>query len=143
MCADYFIVRRFKGIDLKACYEPHGVYWFTYGVNLRAMAALILAIAPNLPGLLYSMGVPVHNRGILNYFSATWLTGTLLAAVSYTLLNYIFPPAPVTGLSQYHFDEKGILNMEILYLDGGFSTPASEIVVLDEKKTVQIPTGVV
>jgi NCS1 family nucleobase:cation symporter-1 len=48
---DYYIVQRGK-IDLKSLYtaERNGNYWYTYGVNWRAMVAYVVGAAINFVG---------------------------------------------------------------------------------------------
>jgi NCS1 family nucleobase:cation symporter-1 len=51
MIADYFIIRR-QRLDPDALYDAQGAYRFTAGFSIPALAALFLAIAPNVPGFL-------------------------------------------------------------------------------------------
>jgi NCS1 family nucleobase:cation symporter-1 len=51
MICDYWVLRR-RQLDLRALFDPHGRYSYTGGVNWRAMIALVLAIAPCVPGFL-------------------------------------------------------------------------------------------
>lgn len=46
MLADYYILRRTR-LDVGALYDPEGAH---RGVNWRAMAVLVLAVLPNIPG---------------------------------------------------------------------------------------------
>ena len=48
MLCDYFIIRRMR-LNVDALYDPEGEY---AGVNRAAIAALVLAVAPNIPGFL-------------------------------------------------------------------------------------------
>lgn len=51
LAADYFLIQR-RNMDIPAMYDPNGRYRFTKGWNWRAFVALLLAIAPNLPGMM-------------------------------------------------------------------------------------------
>lgn len=51
LAADYFLIKR-RRIDVPAMYDPHGRYRYAKGWNWRAFAALLIAIAPNLPGMI-------------------------------------------------------------------------------------------
>lgn len=109
MVADYWIVRKNKGIDLVGCYETSGPYWYWNGINWKAMTAITIAIALNFPGLLHSMGVHVANRGILNYYCVTWVSGVVVAGLVYTLLNLVLPPQEIKRTENYLPDKSGII----------------------------------
>jgi NCS1 family nucleobase:cation symporter-1 len=51
MICDYWVLRR-QRLDLRALFDPRGKYSYGGGVNWRAIAALVLAIAPCVPGFL-------------------------------------------------------------------------------------------
>ncbi|WP_254507742.1 NCS1 family nucleobase:cation symporter-1 [Anatilimnocola floriformis] len=53
MICDYWVLRR-QQLNLKELFEPKGRYSFSGGVNWRAIAALVLGIAPCLPGFLHA-----------------------------------------------------------------------------------------
>ncbi len=95
LVCDYFVIRR-RTLDLAALYDPKGVYAYTGGYNLRALAALLLAVAPNVPGFLMQIGwVSRHPlwAGIYHY---AWFIGFLIAfGVYYVLMAGYRPPSPV------------------------------------------------
>lgn len=51
LLCDYYIVQRGK-LDLKSLYtaDRDGSYWYTYGINWRAMAAYVVGAAINFAG---------------------------------------------------------------------------------------------
>jgi NCS1 family nucleobase:cation symporter-1 len=51
LIADYFIIRRTQ-LDLAGLYKKDGPYWYAGGFNPLAIAALVLGIAPCVPGFL-------------------------------------------------------------------------------------------
>jgi NCS1 family nucleobase:cation symporter-1 len=51
MAFDFFIIKHGK-IDIYELYKPHGIYRFSEGWNWRAYIALIVAVVPNLPGMI-------------------------------------------------------------------------------------------
>lgn len=57
LIADYWILRR-QHLDLTALFQLHGRYSYWRGVNLRAVAALILSILPVVPGFLRAVLTP-------------------------------------------------------------------------------------
>jgi NCS1 family nucleobase:cation symporter-1 len=51
LIADYFALRRTR-LDLVGLYKKDGPYWYVGGFNPVAMVALVLGIAPCVPGFL-------------------------------------------------------------------------------------------
>ena len=51
LIADYFVIRRTR-LDLAGLYKKDGPYWYAGGFNPVAMIALVLGIAPCVPGFL-------------------------------------------------------------------------------------------
>lgn len=54
LIADYFVIRRTR-LDLAGLYRQDGPYWYGSGVNAVAIVALLLGIAPCVPGFLHSI----------------------------------------------------------------------------------------
>lgn len=57
LICDYWLVRR-QRLDLAALFDPNGRYSYSNGINWRAMSALIVAIAPVVPGFLRAATTP-------------------------------------------------------------------------------------
>jgi nucleobase:cation symporter-1, NCS1 family len=55
LICDYFVIRRCK-LDIPELYDRSGRYWYGGGFNPKAMAALILGVAPLVPGFLGTIG---------------------------------------------------------------------------------------
>jgi len=91
MMVDYFWVRRGYGINISHLFKRRGIYWYTHGFNWRAFVAWFAAIAPLLPGMLFSMGVPIPNRGILNMYSWNYVLVVVFSGLLYGTLCKIFP----------------------------------------------------
>lgn len=93
MIADYFVWRR-KALDVHALYDDTGVYRYTGGFSLVALATLVLAALPNLPGFLVSIKVlnatqvPSFLLALYNY---AWFVGFALAFGLYLVLRRIWP----------------------------------------------------
>jgi NCS1 family nucleobase:cation symporter-1 len=51
LIADYFVIRRTR-LDLTGLYKKDGPYWYVGGFNPAALVALVLGIAPCVPGFL-------------------------------------------------------------------------------------------
>ena len=89
MIADYFVYRR-RQLDVPALYQLHGRYRYTGGFSLVAIAALVLAVLPNIPGFLVTIKVlgqdavaPIY----LTLYSYAWFVGFTLAFVLYLVLR--------------------------------------------------------
>jgi NCS1 family nucleobase:cation symporter-1 len=57
LIADYWLLRR-RTLSLADLYDPEGAYAYTNGVNWRAMTALVVSIAPVVPGFLRAALTP-------------------------------------------------------------------------------------
>ena len=82
MVVDYWLIRR-RELDVPDLYRVNGRY---AGVNWIAMGALVIGVAPNVPGFLRSVtvlgGGPDGWDAIYPY---AWFTGFIVAAVLYRL----------------------------------------------------------
>jgi NCS1 family nucleobase:cation symporter-1 len=91
MIADYFVLRK-KHLELDELYHADGIYRFTGGFSLAALAAFALAVLPNLPGFLAQTGVV---EGVPRFFTLiypqAWFTGFGLAFGLHLLFRKISP----------------------------------------------------
>ncbi|RFU30350.1 hypothetical protein B7463_g5996, partial [Scytalidium lignicola] len=97
LAADYWLIKK-QNIDVPALYNPQGRYRYWYGINWRALVALLLAVSPNLPGLAYSIDLnsdgsdSVHiTDGAKNLYTFDWLFGFTTSILVYTVLSMFFP----------------------------------------------------
>ena len=94
MLCDYFIIRRTK-LQADALYDADGEYG---GVNLAAIAALVLALVPNLPGFINAvMGTAGQDTAWFAPFFDTmygyaWFIGLPLAMLFYWLFMREWDP---------------------------------------------------
>ena len=122
LLSDYWLVRKGKGFSVRNLYQPgtkNPLYWYTAGVNPRAIAALLVGITPLLPGLAHSINasLPVA-KGAQAFYTMSWLVGCLLAMLTYYLLHLAFP-------WQTQLEEDEILNGTDGDEENGTETPAS------------------
>jgi NCS1 family nucleobase:cation symporter-1 len=93
MIADYFVLRG-TNLDVKALYDPKGIYSYRGGWSLVAIAAFLLAVLPNLPGFLAQIGCldPARVPGFfLSLYSFAWFAGFAIAFVAYIILRKLAP----------------------------------------------------
>jgi NCS1 family nucleobase:cation symporter-1 len=65
--ADYWVVRR-QRLRLNDLFLEKGAYTYRNGVNRRAVAALVLAVLPVVPGFARAAGTPGGSVGDPNLF---------------------------------------------------------------------------
>jgi nucleobase:cation symporter-1, NCS1 family len=96
MIADYFVVRR--GVLLvNDLYKRHGAYEYWRGFNWLAVIALVLGVAPSLPGFLAALrGVP--ETGLFGtIYNWAWFVGFLLSALIYVIGMRVFERSTEQG----------------------------------------------
>ncbi len=86
LIVDYFVLRRLV-LDTDQLYRRHGIYWYRGGYHVAALVALVVGIAPNVPGFLAQAGfietVPALFSAIYTY---AWFVGFALSGGLYWLL---------------------------------------------------------
>jgi NCS1 family nucleobase:cation symporter-1 len=86
LLVDYWVIRRTE-LDAAALYQRGGVYEYRGGVNPRAMLALAVGVAPNVPGFLAAAGlVSGVAPWLTQIYTYAWFVGFLLAGSVYWLL---------------------------------------------------------
>jgi nucleobase:cation symporter-1, NCS1 family len=93
LLSDYWLVRKGKGFHIRNLYRPgNSLYWYIGGFNPRAIAALLMGIAPLLPGLAHSINPSLLvSRGAQAYYTMSWLVGLVVTLITYYLLYLAFP----------------------------------------------------
>jgi NCS1 family nucleobase:cation symporter-1 len=95
MVADYFLVRR-RELSVEDLYKRGGQYEFSGGVNWKAMLALAIGVAVNVPGFL-AEAVPGMKDSVPGFwrtlYTYAWFVGFLLSgALHYVLATASAPP---------------------------------------------------
>ena len=91
LIVDYYFIKRCK-LRVDELYSSNGRYSFTAGWNMRAVAALLLSLAPTLPGFLNAIGVIPEVPQIFNsMYNVAWFIGAFVAGLAYYLLSKILP----------------------------------------------------
>lgn len=94
MVADYFLLRR-RELTVEDLYRRGGQYEYRGGVNWKAMLALALGVAVNVPGFLAEAipglkdAVPGFWRTLYTY---AWFVGFLLSGALYMAFSAAAPP---------------------------------------------------
>jgi len=89
MLCDYYICRKTR-LNVEALYDPAGEYAYRNGFNWRAVAALLLAVLPNLPGFVNAAVGGKEHRVFPAFFDtiydSAWFVGLALGGVIYFAL---------------------------------------------------------
>ena len=89
LIADYWLLRR-RELSLPDLYDPRGAYAYRNGVNWRAMAALVIAILPVVPGFLRAATTPggrVASPTIWDtLYTYAWFVTFALSLAAYSML---------------------------------------------------------
>ena len=86
LLADYYLVRRMK-LEVDDLYRRGGVYEYRGGTNPRALAALAVGVAPNVPGFLAEAGFVDAVPGLFaTIYQYAWFVGLPLTGLVYWTL---------------------------------------------------------
>lgn len=92
---DYWVVRRGR-IDTHALYDEHGEYTYRGGLNPAALAALLIGVAPSLPGFLAAVApamAPAIPAPLTALYPYAWFVGFAVSGTVYALLSTRALPA--------------------------------------------------
>ncbi len=93
LIADYYFIQKCQ-LELDDLYQREKLYEYKNGWNPAAIWALVLGVAPNIPGFLHAAGVlesvPVLFQRI---YDNAWFFGAIVASVSYYLFMRKLSPA--------------------------------------------------
>jgi NCS1 family nucleobase:cation symporter-1 len=91
LIVDYFVLRRTQ-LDLDGLYRHDGPYRYWRGFNPAALAALVLAVLPNVPGFAHKAGIVASVRPVWDQvYDYAWFVGFLLGGGLYWLLMRFMP----------------------------------------------------
>ena len=89
LIADYFWIRR-RQLDVEGLYTRKGPYWYTGGVNLIALIAFVVAIAPCVPGFVNNVVLkPPFSEFWTTLYSYAWFLSFGIAFTLYGLLTTV------------------------------------------------------
>ncbi|KAL4999446.1 permease for cytosine/purines, uracil, thiamine, allantoin-domain-containing protein [Aspergillus recurvatus] len=94
MLADYHLIRRHR-LKLSDLYigSPSSIYWFSHGVNWRALVAFTAGMWPLLPGLAANVNSWTEDKwtGWLRLYNLTFIVGLAIGLLVFWGLNILFP----------------------------------------------------
>jgi len=86
LICDYWVLRK-QRLNLAGLFDPRGPYSYSNGVNWRAIAALVIAVAPVVPGFLRAAATPggqVAMPGVFDtLYTYAWFVTFALGFVIY------------------------------------------------------------
>lgn len=86
LIADYFVVRKTR-LDLAGLYRRNGPYWYTGGVHLGAVVALLAGVAPCVPGFLGTTKLLEVGSVWMELYHYAWFLSFGVSAVVYLLVT--------------------------------------------------------
>ncbi len=95
MICDYFVLRG-KKLRLGELFKTDGIYSYSSGFNWRAIIALVVAVAPVVPGFLRAATTPGGQVADPNFFDTiyiyAWFVTFAIGFIVYLILMKAFPP---------------------------------------------------
>lgn len=95
LAMDFWIVRRLKW-NIPDMYTQGGIYWYTFGLNWRAIVAYMLGMVFCLPGFIQAVGGangPKVPEGWYRLFQVSYFYSYATSAVVFLALSFAFKPA--------------------------------------------------
>lgn len=96
LIADYWIIRQRKWV-VPDLFTPSGIYWFYHGWNLRCIAAMVVGMAPCIPGFIFICIDSTTDNAWVRIYQITWFVAAPLSLVVFMGLNWVWP---VEGLGR-------------------------------------------
>lgn len=88
MIVDYYFIRK-QRLELEDLYNSYGMYRFSNGFNINAIAALLIGILPNVPGFLTTIkavGPGVFPLWVSDLYHYAWFVGFGISGLVYWIL---------------------------------------------------------
>ncbi len=84
---DYFLIRKTE-IDVDALYQRTGPFNYSNGFNKKAIWALVIGVAPNVPGFLHQLGWMERETmpAVISMYAYAWFIGLVVSGVAYALM---------------------------------------------------------
>lgn len=88
MIVDYYFIRK-QTLVVDDLYNAKGIYVFSKGFNFKAIIALLIGIAPNVPGFFTTIKVvpvAIFPSWIIGLYSYAWFVGFAISGITYYIL---------------------------------------------------------
>jgi NCS1 family nucleobase:cation symporter-1 len=90
LIGDYYVLRRMQ-LDLPGLYRREGPYWYRGGWNPAALVALVVGIAPCVPGFCHAVGWATVDAAWSRLYDYAWFVSFGLSLVVYVGLMKLRP----------------------------------------------------
>lgn len=90
LAADFYFVKKQK-YNVPELYDFSGIYRYKRGFNLAAVAALIVSVPPNMPGMINSLNSSIDIGGAKWIYCLACPVGAFLSISTHTLISKLFP----------------------------------------------------
>ncbi|GAA5985078.1 hypothetical protein JCM10908_002515 [Rhodotorula pacifica] len=90
LCADFFLVKGGK-YSVPDLYDFTGRYRYFHGFNLAALAALLVSIPPNLPGMIHALNSDIDIGNAKYIFCVANIFGMVVAVGTHVGISKLFP----------------------------------------------------
>jgi nucleobase:cation symporter-1, NCS1 family len=93
LVSDFYLLRK-KKLDVRAMYDPNGLYRYYRGWNWRAWLTFGIAVGPILPGFAQSINPDINiSEGAKHIYTFSWMWGFVTCVIVYYVIStYISPP---------------------------------------------------
>jgi nucleobase:cation symporter-1, NCS1 family len=85
LIADYFLIRKTR-LDLRGLYRKEGPYWYMGGINPMGIAALVIGVAPCVPGFLATVELVKVDAIWTEMYHYAWFISFALSFAVYAVL---------------------------------------------------------
>jgi NCS1 family nucleobase:cation symporter-1 len=106
LIADYYFIRRML-LDPAALYRKDGPYWYVNGFNPIGLIALVLGIAPCIPGFLDTVELIHTSERWTRLYHYAWFVSFAVSAASYAILTLIIP-SPLKASAPHAKSPEGV-----------------------------------
>ncbi|GAA5965440.1 hypothetical protein JCM3765_002382 [Sporobolomyces pararoseus] len=90
LAADFYFVKK-QRYNVPELYDFSGIYRYKRGFNLAAVAALIVSVPPNMPGMINSLNSSIDIGGAKWIYCLSCPVGAFLSIGTHTLVSKLFP----------------------------------------------------
>lgn len=93
LVSDYFLVRR-TDLEVDDLFRARSRYGYASGWNWRALLALAIGVAPNLPGFLVAAGAMTTTDSLWeSFYTYAWFVGFFASGILYAAFTCFLPPS--------------------------------------------------